>query len=61
MNMNYSYQTSIYESILYYIFTVFAFYHEVFKLKLQYIHLAESTFIHCSRMTVVHIHVNVFL
>ena len=75
MNMNFSYPTTMYESILVQIyvflvlFTIFAFYHEkLFKQKLQkiffyqkYVHLGEYTFIHCSRITVVHIHVSVFL
>ena len=26
-----------------------------------YVHLGENTFIHCSRITVVHVDVNVFL
>ena len=49
--------------------TIVAFYHEkIFKQKLQkiffykkYVHLGENTFIHCSRITVVHVHENVFL
>ena len=75
MNMNFSYPTTMYQSILaqmyvfLVLFTIFAFYHEkYFKQKLQkiffyqkYKHLGENNFIHCSRITVVHIHVNVFL
>ena len=75
MNMNYSYPTIMYESILakmyvfLVLFTIFAFYHEKsFKQKLQniffyqkYVHLGKNTFIHCSRITVLHIYVNVFL
>ena len=75
MYMNYSYQATMYESILAQIcvflvlFTIFAFYHEKFlKPKLQkniflhkYVHLGENTLIHCSRKTVAHVHVNVFL
>ena len=75
MNMNYSYPTTTYESILAQIyvpllsFTIFAFYHEnIFKQKLQkiffhqkYVHLGENTFIHCSPINVVHVIVNVFL
>ena len=74
MNMNYSYPATVYESILpqMYVFlvsfTIFAFYHEqIFKQKLQkiffyhkYVHLGKNTFIHCSRITVVHIHANDF-
>ena len=72
MNMNYSYPTTMYESILTQIyvylvlFTIFAFYHEHFKPKLQkkfyqkYVHLGENTLIHCSQRTVFHVHVNVF-
>ena len=74
MNMNYSYQVSMYESILaqmcvfLVLFTIFAFYHEKFlKPKLQiyfstrnmYI-WAKNTLIHCSHRTVAHVHVNVF-
>ena len=75
MNMNYSYPTTMYESILaqmyafLVLFTFFAFYHEKdFKQKFQEIffyqkdvHLGENTFIHCSWITVVHVYVNVFL
>ena len=75
MNMKYSYPTTIYESILtqMYVVLVFlhstAFYHEKdFKQKLQKVffyqncvHPGENTFIHCSQITVVHIHVNIFL
>ena len=75
MNMNYSYPTTMYESILAQIyvflvlFTIFAFYNEnLFKTKLQkiffyqkYVHLGKNTLIHCSQRTVVHVHVNVFL
>ena len=75
MNMNYNYPTTMYESILAQIyvflvlFTIFAFNNEkLFKPKLQkiffyqkYVHLGENTLIHCSRRTVVHVHVNVFL
>ena len=75
MNMKYSYPTTMYESSLahMYVFLVFfnftAFYHEKdFKQKLQKIffyqncvHSGENTFIHCSQVTVVHIHVSIFL
>ena len=75
MNINYSYPTTMYESILahMYVFLVlcinFAFYHEkAFKPKLQkiffyqkYVHLGKNTLIHCSQRTVVHVHENVFL
>ena len=74
MNMNYSYPTTMYESILaqmcvlLVLFTIFAFYREnLFLPKLQklffykqYVHLGEHSLIHCSQRTVVHIHVNVF-
>ena len=74
MNMNYSYPTTMYESVLaqMYAFLVvfinFAFYSEknlsknckkIFFYQ-KYVHLGENTFIHCSRITVVHVHVNVF-
>ena len=73
--MNFSYPTTMYESILakMYIFLAlftffFAFYHEkkaknckkVFFYQ-KYVYFGDNTFIHCSRITVVHIHVNVFL
>ena len=75
MNMNYSYLTTMYESILVkmyvflVLFTIFGFYHEKeSKQKLQKIffyqkcvHFWGNTFIHCSRITVVHIHVKTFL
>ena len=75
MNMNYSYLTTMYESILaqmyvcLVLFIIFAFYHEnKFKQKLQkiflyhkYVYLGNITLMHCSRIIVVHIHVNVFL
>ena len=75
MNMSYSYPTSMYERILVQkyvflvLFTIFAFYHESFLSKIgkkiffyqKYVHLGENTFIHCSRITVIHVHVNVFL
>ena len=75
MNMNYSYQASMHESILAQIcvflvlFTIFAFYHEKFlSKKLQkiffyqkYVHLGENTLKHCSQRTEAHVHVNVFL
>ena len=75
MNMNFGYPTTMCKSILAQIyvflvlFTIFALYHEIqFKQKLQtlffyqkYVHLSGNTFIHCSRITIVHIHVNVFL
>ena len=76
MNMNYSYQATVYESLLaqmcvfLVLFTIFAFYHEKFlKPKLQkkyffyrkYVHLGENTQIHYSQRTVAHVHVNVFL
>ena len=77
MNMNYSYPTTMYESILaqmyaflvcivcmFLLFTM----KKSFKQKLQkiffyqkYVHLGENTFIHCSRITVVYFRVNVFL
>ena len=74
--MNYSYPTTIYESILAQIyefqvfyFTAFAFYHEQnFKVKIaknisfyqKYVQLGKNAFIHCSWITVVHVHVYVF-
>ena len=74
MNMKYSYPTTMYESILaqMYVFLVFlyftAFNHEKdFKQQLQKIffyqncvHSGENTFIHCSQIVVVHIHVIIF-
>ena len=75
MNMNYSYPTIMFESILaqmyvfLVLFTIFAFNHEnCFKPQLQKnIFLPEictfgkNTLIHCSQRTVVRILVNVFL
>ena len=72
MNMNYSYLTTLYESILAQMyeflvfFTIFSFYHEKhFKQKIffyhKYVYLGKNTLIHCSRIIAVHIHVNVFL
>ena len=75
MNMSYSSSNTMYESILaqkyvfLVLFTIFAFYHEMFLSKSgkkiffyqKYVYLGENTFIHCSRITVVHVHVNVFL
>ena len=75
MNMKYNYPTTMYEIILaqmyafLVLFTFFAFYHEnMFKPKLQkiffyqkFVHLGETTLIHCSQRTVVHVPVNVFL
>ena len=74
MNMNYSNLTTMYESIfaqiyvLLVFFTIFAFYHELFKPKLQkiffyqkYVYLGKNTPIHCSQRTVVHVYVNAFL
>ena len=75
MNMNNSYLTTMYESILaqmyvfLVLFTIFAFYHEIiFSQNCKKIffcqnnvYLVEHTLIHSSQRTVVHIHVNVFL
>ena len=74
MNMNNSNLTPMYESIFaqmyvfLVLFTIFAFYHEFFKPKLQkiffyqkYVYLGENTLIHCSQRTVVHVNVNAFL
>ena len=72
--MNFTYPTTMYTSILaqmyvfLVLFTIFAFNHEKeIKQKLQkiffyqkYVHLGKNTFIHCSRITVVHNYVNVF-
>ena len=72
--MHFSYPTTMFESILaqmyvfLVLFTISAFYHEKYlKQKLQkisfyqkYLHLGENTFIHCSGITVVRIHVHVF-
>ena len=72
--MKYSYPTTMYESILaqMYVFLVYLHftvsYHETdFKQKLQKlffyqncVHSGENTFIHCSQVIVVHIHVNIF-
>ena len=73
MNINYSYQTTMYESILaqmyvfLVLFTIFAFYHDFLSQNCKkiffyqkYVHLGENTLIHCSQRTVVHTHVNVF-
>ena len=75
MNMNYSYPTTMYESVLaqmyvfLVLFTFFAFYHKIIFSQnckkiffcQDYVYLGEHTLIHCSQRTVVHIHVNVFL
>ena len=75
MHMNYNYPTTLHESILaqmyvfLVLFTIFAFYHEQFLSKKnakiffyqEYVRLGENTFIHCSRITVDRVHVNVFL
>ena len=74
MNMSYSYPNTMHESIVaqkyvfLVLFTIFAFYHEFFLTKMEkkkfyqkYVHLGENTFIHCSQITAVHVHVNVFL
>ena len=75
MNMRYNYPTTMYEIILakmyvfLVLFTFFAFYHKnFFKQKWKkiffyqkYVHLDENTFIHCSRIIAVYVHVNVFL
>ena len=74
MNMRYNYPTTMYEIILakmyvfLVLFTFLFFYHENFQAKVEiiffyqkYVHLGENTFIHCSRITVVYVHVNVFL
>ena len=71
MNKNYIYQITMYESMLaqIYVFLVlyiiFAFYHEK-KIsknahKPEKCKLGQNTFIHCSRLTVVHVYLNVFL
>ena len=74
MNMNYSYQTTMYESILaqmYAFLVLFACFcflpRKSFKQKLQkiffyqkYVHLGENNFIHFSRITVIHIRVIFF-
>ena len=74
--MSYSYPTTMYESslaqkyVFLVLFTMFAFYHEncAIKAKMEKsIFLPEictferNTFIYCSRITVVRVHVNVFL
>ena len=75
MNKNYSYPTTLYERMLAEIYVVlvlyiiFAFYRENFLSKnwkkvffyQKYVNQGENTFIHCSRLTVVHVYVNVFL
>ena len=74
MNMNYSYSTTMYESILaqmyafLVLFACFCFLPRTsFKQKLQkvffyqkYVYLGENNFIHLSRITVVHIRVIFF-
>ena len=69
MNMNYSYPTTMYESILaqmyvfLVLFTIFAFYHEKLRkifFYQKYVHLDENTLIHCSQRILGHVHVNVF-
>ena len=75
MNKNYSYPTTIYEKYfdpnVYFsgIIYIFDFYHEKFISKnrkniffyQKFVHLGENTFVYCSRIIVVHVHVNVFL
>ena len=72
MNKNYSYQTTIWVSVLtqiYVLFTIFNFDLEIFKSKnweniLFYqksVRLGENTFPYCSRIIAVHVSVNVFL
>ena len=68
MNMNYSYPTTIYESILtqIYVFLVlftvfFYFYHEQIISKIGNIYfsnrnLGKNTFIYCSGIIVIHVH-----
>ena len=65
MNMNYSYPTTIYESILtqIYVFLVlfFFFYHEQIISKIGNIYfsnrnLGKNTFIYCSEIIVIHVH-----
>ena len=68
MNINYSYWTTMYESSFaqMYIFLVEKYFlqfllQNCFMVKSNnYIHLGQTTFIHCSRITVVHVHVNIF-
>ena len=72
--MNYSYLTTMNESmaqmyVFLVLFTIFAFYHEKKNKQIlqklffyhKYVYLSKNTLIHCSRIIVVHIHVNVFL
>ena len=75
MNMNFSNQTTMYESIfaqiyvLLVLFTFFSFYHEIFLIQnckkiffyQKYVYLGINTLIHCSQRTVVHVYVNAFL
>ena len=72
MNMKYSYLTTMYESIFTWMYTILVEKHFLqFLLKIvfmvkskqckkyqKYIYLGKNTFIHCSRITVVHVHNN---
>ena len=66
MNKNYSYSTTMYESILtqmyafLVLFTLFVFYRD-FLSKNWKKHFSKNTFMHCSQITVVHVYVYTFL
>ena len=76
MNMYYSYPTTMYESILAhrYVFLVFLHFNDFTMIKIlskkckkkkifyqNCVYSGENIFIHCNQITVVHIHVNIFL
>ena len=75
MNMNYSSLNTMYESMFtqMYIFLVEKYFlqfwlKQIFmvssencKLYQKYIHLGQNTLIHCTRISVVHVHVNIFI
>ena len=58
MNMNYSYRTTMYESIFAQMYTMYIFLVKkyFFPFLLKKFH-GKNTFIHCSRITVAHVHV----
>ena len=75
MNMNYSSLTTMYESILAYLYifmvekcilqfwlkNIFMVKSKKIKSYQKYIYLGKNNFIHCSRITVVHVHVKILI
>ena len=74
MNMNHSYPTTMYENILAQIYVFLTYYLQFLlftinmnlskycaqKFNQKYVHFCKYTFIHCSRITVVFVDLNVF-